>query len=158
VKLIAKTLFTSVFLSTFIISPAFSLESSDPNFRECSRYESLQKEVLYINFVVDFAQFISSKNLKTKKQKLEHKKLLVEQKKLRESVQVYGSDVACESLTVSQWLSIKEDRNNSLKTAEEYITKMMQKYPFTTIQCFKNGIPQDVRAINPVCPKGTKQI
>ena len=157
-KLIAKTLFTSIFLSTFIISPAYSLEANDPNFRECSRYESLQKKVIYISFVVDFAQFISSNNPKTKKQKIEHKKLLVEQTKLRESVQVYGSDVLCESLTMSQWLSIKEDRNNSLKIAEEHIIKMMQKYPFIVVQCFKKGIPQDVRGISPVCPKGTKQI
>ena len=75
-----------------------------------------------------------------------------------ESFQSYNSDVNCLSLTVSQWLSIREDRLNALKTAEEYIIKMMQKYPFTTIQCFKNGIPQDVNGINPVCPKGTKQI
>ena len=156
-KRIAKSLITVVLLSSLTLPPANGLEYSDPNYSECSQ-KGKGSVILYGSFAIDFSKFINSKNPKTKKQKLEHKKLLAEQKKIKESFQSYNSDQNCLSLTVSQWLSIREDRLNALKTAEEYIIKMMQKYPFTTIQCFKNGIPQDVNGINPVCPKGTKQI
>jgi ribosomal protein L33 len=154
-KRIAQSLITAVLLSSLTLLPANGLEYSDPNYSECSQKGSV---MLYAQFVFDFSKFTTSKNPKTKKQKLEYKKLSAEQKRLVESFQVYNSDVNCFSLTVSQWLSIREDRLNALKTAEEYIIKMMSKYPFTKIQCFKNGIPQDVVGINPVCPKGFKQI
>lgn len=157
-KRVAKSLIMVVLLSSFTVSPSYGLDNSDPYFSECYRIGDLAKKVEYGQFTVNFAVFVASKSQKTKKQKLEHQKFKIEEKKLRESFNVFNSDVKCESLRVDQWLSIREDRLNALKTAEEYITKMMQKYPFTTIQCFKNGIPQDVNGINPVCPKGFKRI
>ncbi len=157
-KRVAKCLIMAVLLSAFTVSPSYGLDNSDPYFSECYRIGDLVKKVEYSQFTVNFAMFIASKSLKTKKQKLEHQKLKTEEKKLRESFNIFNSDVKCESLRVDQWLSIREDRLNSLKTAEEYMIKMIQKYPFTTIQCFKNGIPQDVNGINPVCPKGFKKL
>ena len=157
-KRVAKYLIMAVLLSAFTASPSYGLDYSDPYFSECDRTGYLTKKVEYGQFTVNFAMFIASKSLKTKKQKLEHQKLKVEEKKLRKSFSVYNSDVRCESLRVDQWLSIREDRLDALKTAEDYITKMMQKYPFTTIQCFRNGIPQDVNGINPACPKGFKKL
>jgi hypothetical protein len=157
-KRIAKSLITALLLSSLTLPPSYGLDNSDPYFSECARIGDLGKRTVYANFYVDFVQFVGTNSQKTKKQKLEYKKLLVEQKKLLGSFNTYNSEVSCGPLTVDQWLSIREDRLNALKTAEEYIIKMMQKYPFTTVQCFKNGIPQDVRGINPVCPKGTKQI
>jgi len=156
-KRIAKSLITAVLLSSLTLPPANGLEYSDPYYSECSRLGSVG-QVDALTFVVDFNEFLINKSQKTKKLKMEYKKLLVEKKKLEESFRVYLSNVGCATLTVDQWLSIREDRINSLKTAEEQMIKMMQKYPFTTIRCFKSGIPQDVKGINPVCPKGTKQI
>jgi hypothetical protein len=158
VKKVAKYLIMVVLLSSFTVSPSYGLDDSDPYFSECYRIGNLAKRVEYLQFTNNFLMFVVSKSLKTKKQKLEHQKLKIEEKKLRESFNIFNSDVKCESLRVDQWLSIREDRLNALKTAEEYITEMMQKYPFTTIQCFRNGIPQDVNGINPVCPKGFKKL
>ena len=157
-KKVAKYLIMVVLLSSFTVSPSYGLDDSDPYFSECYRIGNLAKRVEYLQFTNNFLMFVVSKSLKTKKQKLEHQKLKIEEKKLRESFNIFNSDVKCESLRVDQWLSIREDRLNALKTAEEYITEMMQKYPFTTIQCFRNGIPQDVNGINPVCPKGFKKL
>ena len=157
-KRIAKSLVTVVLLSSLAVPPSYGLDNSDPYFSECFRIGDVVKRTNYANFNVNFAQFVGTNSQKTKKQKMEYKKLLVEQKKLLGSFNTYNSEVSCGTLTVDQWLSIREDRLNALKAAEEYITKMMRKYPLTTIQCFKNGIPQDVNGINPVCPKGTKQI
>jgi hypothetical protein len=157
-KRVAKSLILVVLLSSFTVSPSYGLDNSDPYFSECYRIGDLAKRAEYGQFTVNFAMFVASKSLKSRKQKLEHQKLKVEEKRLRESFVIYNSDVRCESLRVDQWLSIREDRLDALKTAEEYIVKMMQKYPFTTIQCFKNGIPKDVNGINPVCPKGFKKI
>jgi len=83
---------------------------------------------------------------------------VVEKDKLVKSVRAYNSDIGCESLTVDQWLSIREERLSLIKTAEAYIVKMMQKYQFTEIKCYQKGIMQSVIGINPVCPKGSKQI
>lgn len=157
-KRIAKSLVTVVLLSSLAVPPSYGLDYSDPYYSECFRIGDLVKRTDYVNFYFNFVQFVGTNSQKTKKQKLEYKKLLVEQKKLLGSFNTYNSEVSCGPLTVSQWLSIREDRLNALKTAEEYIIKMMSKYPFTTIQCFKNGVPQDVVGINPVCPKGFKQI
>jgi hypothetical protein len=156
-KFVAQSLIAVVLFSSSTAPQAYGLEYSDPYYFECSISGAVDK-VDVVNFTVNFLNFLSSKSQKTKTQKLEYKKLKVEEKKLRDSLSVYTSDVKCESLRVDQWLLIREDRLDALKTAEEYIVKMMQKYPFTSIQCFKNGIPKEVNGINPVCPKGFKKI
>lgn len=157
-KFVAKSLIAVVLFSSSNAPQAYGLEYSEPYFFECVRIEDSSKKAQYAQFTVNFLKLTAFKNPKTKKEKLEHQKIKAEGRVLQESFSVYNSDVRCESLRVDQWLSIREDRLAALKTAEEYIVKMMQKYPFTTIQCFKNGIPLDVNGINPVCPKGFKQI
>jgi hypothetical protein len=114
--------------------------------------------VEYLIFSANFANFTDSKRPKTQKQKLEHKKLVAEKDKLVKSVRAYSSDIGCESLTVDQWLSIREERLSLTKTAEAHIVEMMQRYKFTEIKCYQKGIMQKVIGINPVCPKGSKQI
>ena len=164
-KLTAKSLITVLLLCTSTIPQAYGLEDSDPYYKECYGYSGLwapferqSKIIKYLNFSADFADFADSKRPKTQKQKLEHKKLVVEKDKLVKSFRAYNSDIGCESLTVDQWLSIREERLSLIKTAEEYIVKMMQKYQFTEIKCYQKGIMQRVKGINPVCPKGSKQI
>ena len=157
-KRIAKSLVTVVLLSSLAVPPSYGLDNSDPYFSECFRIGDLVKRTDYANFYVNFAQFVGTNSQKTKKQKLEYKKLLVEQKKLLGSFNTYNSEVSCGPLTVDQWLSIREERLSLIKTAEEYIVKMMQKYQFTEIKCYQKGIMQRVIGINPVCPKGSKQI
>ena len=164
-KLNAKSLIIVVLLCSSTIPPAYGLEDSDPYYKECYGYSGLpglvekqSKMTEYLIFSADFANFTDSKRPKTQKQKIEHKKLVVEKDKLVKSVRVYNSDIGCESLTVDQWLSIREERLSLIKTAEAYIVKMMQKYQFTEIKCYQKGIMQRVIGINPVCPKGSKQI
>lgn len=164
-KLTAKSLMIVTLLCSSTISQAYGLEDSDPYYKECYGSSELppglgkQIKVLeYGNFSADFADFVNSKRPKTQKQKMELKKLVVEGDKLNKLVDVYGSYMGCESLTVDQWLSIREQRLSLIKTAEEYIVKMMQKYQFTEIKCYQKGIMQRVKGINPVCPKGSKQI
>jgi hypothetical protein len=164
-KLAAKSLITVLLLCTSTIPPAYGLEDSDPYYKECYGYsgflapfEKQAKMIEYSTFSADFANFADSKRPKTQKQKLEHKKLVVEKDKLVKSVRAYNSDIGCESLTVDQWLSIREERLSLIKTSEDYIVKMMQKYKFTEIKCYQKGIMQRVIGINPVCPKGSKQI
>jgi hypothetical protein len=165
VKLNAKCLIIVVLLCSSTIPPAYGLEDSDPYYKECYGYSGLMgvfekqsKIIEYVTFSADFANFVDSKRPKTQKQKMELKKLVAEGDKLNKSVRVYGTDMGCESLTVDQWLSIREQRLSLIKTAEEYIVKMMQKYQFTEIKCYQKGIMQRVKGINPVCPKGSKQI
>ena len=164
-KLTAKSLIIVALLCSSTIPPAYGLENSDPYYKECYGYSGLtavldkQLKILeYVTFSADFANFVDSKRPKTQKQKIEHKKLVVEKDKLVKSVRVYNSDIGCESLTVDQWLSIREERLSLIKTAEAYIVKMMQKYQFTEIKCYQKGIMQMVIGINPVCPKGSRQI
>lgn len=164
-KLIAKSLITFLLLCSLTIPPTYGLEDSDPYYKECYGHSGLSptlerqsKMVEYLIFSADFANFTDSKRPKTQKQKIEHKKLVVEKDKLVKSVRVYNSDIGCESLTVDQWLSIREERLSLIKTAETYIVKIMQKYQFTEIKCYQKGIMQRVIGINPVCPKGSKQI
>ena len=164
-KLNAKCLILVVLLCSSTIPQAYGLEDSDPYYKECYGYsglpgalEKISKITEYLNFSADFANFVNSKRPKTQKQKMELKKLVVEEDKLNKLVGVYGNDMGCESLTVDQWLSIREERLSLIKTAETYIVKMMQKYQFTEIKCYQKGIMQRVIGINPVCPKGSKQI
>ena len=164
-KLTAKSLIIVALLCSSTIQPAYGLEDSDPYYKECYGYsgpmalsEKSFKILEYVNFSADFANFVDSKRPKTQKQKMELKKLVAEGDKLNKLVRVYGAHMGCESLTVDQWLSIREERLSLVKTAEEYIVKMMQKYQFTEINCYLKGIMQRVKGINPVCPKGAKQI
>jgi hypothetical protein len=164
-KLIAKSLVTVLLLCSSTMPQAYGLEDSDPYYKECYGYSGLwapferqSKIIEYLTFSADFVNFVDSKRSKTQKQKFEHRKLVVEKDKLVKSVRAYSSDIGCESLTVDQWLSIREERLSLIKTAEVYIVKMIQKYQFTEIKCYQKGIMQRVIGINPVCPKGSKQI
>ena len=157
-KFVAKSLVTAVLLSSLTVSPSYGLEPSDPNFSECSRSGDKDKKSEYATYYGVFMKFLSSKSPKTKKQKSDYQKLILERDNLSRSIKKFSGDVQCPIFTVDEWLAMREQRLNFLKTAEEYIVKTMQKYPITTIQCFKNGILQDIKGINPVCPKGFKKV
>jgi len=150
-KFVAKSLIIVVLLSFSTLTPSYGLEPSDPNFFECERTNASAK---YNKFVQNFQKL----TLQRPTSKLYKQKVLVQDgKKIMSAIESFA-EIQCGSFSVVQWESIKQDRINSQSKAGELLNRMMKKYPFTTISCFKNGIPQDITGINPVCPKGFKQI
>ena len=150
-KFVAKSLIIVALLYFSTLSPSYGLEISDPNFSEC---EKTNANVKYNKFVQNFQKLALSRSTsKPYKQKV----LVQDAKKMMSAIESFA-DIQCGSFSVVQWESIKQDRINSQSKAGELLNRMMKKYPFTTISCFKNGIPQDITGINPVCPKGFKQI
>jgi hypothetical protein len=168
-KLIAKSLITFVLISSLTIPAAHGLETSDPNFIECNKtnldplvpvsLDPLVPSRYFTYFDKYLPLYINLVNYSLKKASRKQQKVLNSDKlKVKSALDTYSSTIQCESLTLTQWESIKQDRINSQSNADKLLISMIQKYPFTTISCFKNGIPQKVTGINPVCPKGTKQL
>lgn len=157
----AKSLIIFMLLSSLTIPPAHGLGSSDPNFIECKKTNWLDafhpSFQTYLGNYLPFQVNLLKHSLK-KPSKKQQKVLNSDKSKVKSAMETLSSSVNCESLTTDQWESIKQDRINSQSNAEQLLISMIQKYPFTTISCFKNGIPQEVTGINPVCPKGTKQL
>jgi hypothetical protein len=160
-KLIAKSLITFVLISSLTVPAAQGLETSDPNFIECKKTNWLDafhpNFQTYLNNYLPLQLNLVKYSLK-KPSKKQLKVLNSDKLKVKSAMEIISSSVNCESLTTDQWASIKQDRINSQSNAEKLMISMIQKYPFTTISCFKNGIPQEITGINPVCPKGTKQL
>ena len=148
---VVKSLITAVLLSSLTVSPSYGLEPSDPNFSEC---EKTNVNANYNKFVQNFQKLALSRSTsKPYKQKV----LVQDGKKMMSAIESFA-EIQCGSFSVVQWESIKQDRINSQSKAGELLNRMMRKYPFTTISCFKNGIPQNITGINPVCPKGFKKV
>ena len=69
--------------------------------------------------------------------------------------------IECGALDSKTWKSIKADYSKVVKSANNTIKMIIEKYnliPDKTITCMKSGLKKEVTSSNPKCPKGYKKL